>query len=242
MRIKKGWRQADLAARANVARSQISDIETGHIERLRVDALLHVLEALGGRVDFVVRWQGGELDRLLNARHSALNESVARALRSTGAWEFVPEVSFNVAGERGVIDLLAWHAETRTLLVIELKTDIVDVNELVGTLGRKVRLAPAAARRLGWQPAVVASWLIVADSTMNRRRVASHATMLGTVLPARAHAMSRWLREPVGPIHCLSFWANSVTANTKSGFAAVRRVRTPARGRAERGSGARLAR
>ena len=49
-------------------------------------------------------------------------------------------MSFSIFGERGVIDVAAWNAEHRALLVIELKTDIVDVNELVGTFDRKVRL------------------------------------------------------------------------------------------------------
>ena len=49
-------------------------------------------------------------------------------------------------GERGVIDILAWHAATRTLLVIELKTEIVDINELMGTVDRKRRLAATVAR------------------------------------------------------------------------------------------------
>ena len=231
LRIKKRWRQVDLARRAGVARSAISDIETGHVERMRVETLLLVIDALGGRIDFVVRWQGGELDRLLNARHSALHESVARAFRRLAAWETAPEVSFNIRGERGIIDILAWHAATRTLLVIELKTDIVDVNELVGTLGRKVRLAHAVARDRGWEPAVVASWLIVADSTMNRRRVATHSTMLRELLPDRGQSMGVWLRQPTGSRHCLSFWANDAPTSSKSVFATVRRVRRPVTGR-----------
>src|SRR5438128_7295664 len=113
LRIKKGWRQLDLAARAGVARTTVSDLETGHIARSTVDAVVRIVDALGGRIDFIVRWQGGELDRLLNARHSALHESVARSLRTLKGWEFAPEVSFNIRGERGVIDILAWHAATR---------------------------------------------------------------------------------------------------------------------------------
>lgn len=36
----------------------------------------------------------------------------------------MPEVSFSIYGQRGVIDILAWHAATRSLLVIELKTEM----------------------------------------------------------------------------------------------------------------------
>jgi hypothetical protein len=66
-------------------------------------------------------------------------------------WSIAPEVSFSIWGERGLIDILAWHAPTRSLLVIELKTAIVDVSGLVGTVDRKRRLAPEIARSRGWQ-------------------------------------------------------------------------------------------
>ena len=39
----------------------------------------------------------------------------------------------------GVIDVLAWHEPTRSLLVIELKPAIADVNALLGTFDRKQR-------------------------------------------------------------------------------------------------------
>ena len=36
----------------------------------------------------------------------------------------VPEVSFSIYGERGVIDMLLWHPARRALLVVELKTGV----------------------------------------------------------------------------------------------------------------------
>src|SRR5688500_11688458 len=71
-------------------------------------------------------------------------ESVTRAIAAAfPAWEIAPEVSFSIWGERGIIDLLLWHSCRRALLIIELKTDIVDVGEMLGTLDKK--------RRLAWQ-------------------------------------------------------------------------------------------
>lgn len=223
--MKKGWRQSDLAARARVSRSAISRLERGLIDELQVAAVLRIIEAMGGRIDFIVRWQGGELDRLLNARHSALHESVARAFRRVGEWIIVPEVSFAIRGERWVIDILAWHPPTRTLLVIELKTEIVDINELMGTIDKKRRLAATVARERGWFPTTVAVWLIVADSVMNRRRVRSHTTTLRAAFPTDGRSVSGWLRHPIGALRCLSFWSNAPDANLKSSFATVRRVR-----------------
>ena len=72
-------------------------------------------------------------------------------LYAAGGWLFAPEVSFSVYGERGVIDLLAFHPASGCLLVIELKTAIIDVNDLVGTMDRRCRLAAGirAGARLG---------------------------------------------------------------------------------------------
>ena len=87
---------------------------------------------------------------MLNVRHSRLAESVAVLFAALPAWRIAPEVSFSVYGERGVIDILAFHAASGCLLVIELKTEIVDINQLVGTLDRKHRLALGIARERGW--------------------------------------------------------------------------------------------
>jgi hypothetical protein len=38
-------------------------------------------------------------------------------------------VTFSIYGERGSIDLLAWHSETRTLLVVELKSELTSIEE-----------------------------------------------------------------------------------------------------------------
>ena len=146
VRIKKGWRQFDLAGRAGVSRAAVSRVESGNIGGLSVDHLVVIANALDVRAELVLRWRGGELDRLLNSRHSALHEAVARYFADLPGWIIAPEVTFAVFGERGAIDILAWHPAMRALLVIELKTEIVDVNELIGTLDRKRRLAARIAR------------------------------------------------------------------------------------------------
>ena len=188
-------------------------------------SVVAILEALGGRIDFVPRWQGGELDRLLNARHSALHDSVARFLLRRGGWELAPEVSFSIRGERGVIDILAWHATSRTLIVIELKTEIVDINNLMGGVDRKQRLAGEIARQRGWTPAIVAAWVIVADSSTNRRRVAHHRATLRAAFPNDGRAIAGWLERPDSALRCLSFWSGDSNARTKGGLATVKRVR-----------------
>ena len=120
-----------------------------------------------------------------------------------------PEVSFSIYGERGVIDILAWHESTRSLLVIELKTAIADVNELLGTADRKRRLAAQIARDRGWDPTTVSQWLIVADTRTNRRRLDAHMTAIRNAFPAGTWAIRRWLRRPDGEIAAVTVWPYS---------------------------------
>jgi transcriptional regulator with XRE-family HTH domain len=243
VRIRRGWRQHDLANRAGVSQATVSRIERGHIGTLSLARLRSVAATLDIRVDVLGRWRAGDLDRLINARHSALHEVVARYFVGLPAWLNEPEVSFAIYGERGVIDILAWHPGRRALLVIELKTDIADVNELVGTVDRKRRLAARVARERGWDvgaEATVSVWVIVAAGRTNRRRVDAHGSMLRAAFPLDGRGIGRWLREPVGSVRCLSFWPDSHRQNVGRGIAPVRRVvrRSRATDRARSGQSA----
>jgi len=226
IRQARGWRQQDLSDKSGVSQSAISRIERGQIGLQSIDSVRAVSAALDVRVDLVPRWRAGDLDRLLNGGHSALHESVARAFRDElPAWVLAPEVSFAIYGERGVIDILAWHPGRRALLVIELKTDLTDMNELLGTFGRKRRLAAQVAVERGWDPLTVSAWLIVSESRTSRRRVAAHEAMLHAALPDDRRTIRRWLRDPVGAVAALSFWTD--TRGTAVGRARrpIRRVR-----------------
>ena len=186
VRVHRGWTQQDLAERAEVHRSVVSRIERGQARALSLATLLDVAGALDMRISVKAWWRAGDLERLVNGRHSLLHESVARHFADRlPAWVLAPEVSFALYAERGVIDILAWHPDTRSLLVIELKTDIVDVNELIGTLDRKRRHAAEVARARGWDPVTVSCWVIVAGGRTNRARVAAHRTMLPKRVPDR---------------------------------------------------------
>jgi transcriptional regulator with XRE-family HTH domain len=206
VRVRRRWRQADVAERAGVSRAFVSLVERGHLDRASLSMLRRVADALEMRVDVTVRWRAGEIDRLLNARHSALHESVALFLQDLTGWTFAPEVSFAIYGERGVIDILAFHAEPRCLLVIELKTEIVDVQELLGVFDRKMRLARRIAAERGWDATSVSGWVIVARSRTSQRRIEAHQTMLRAALPLDGHAMRAWLARPSGSVRGLSSW------------------------------------
>jgi len=208
VRRRRGWAQAELALRAGCSQGLVSMLERGHLETVSLRALRRVAAVLDIRIDVRARWRAGDLDRLLNARHSELHELVARWFAAElPEWVLAPEVSFAIYGERGVIDILAWHEPSRSLLVIELKTTIADVNELLGTADRKRRLAAQVAGERGWDPLTVSQWLVVADTRTNRRRVDAHMTVIRNAFPDGTWAMRRWLQRPRDTIAAMTVWA-----------------------------------
>jgi hypothetical protein len=154
-----------------------------------------------------------------------MHEAMARRFAGLGGWLAVPEATFSLWGERGAIDILAWHATTRTVLVVELKTELIDVQEHLGTLDRKLRLARKVAEERSWTVDVVAAWLVVAESPTNRRRVSAHREVLRAVLPAGRPELDRWLLAPRGRIAALTFLSSAHPVYGFVAFAPVRRVR-----------------
>jgi transcriptional regulator with XRE-family HTH domain len=152
LRRRRRWRQADLAEQAGVSRTAISRVERGRADRLTVRAQRAVAGALGARFECRLLWNGEALDRLLDESHAALVDIVIRWLRAAG-WTTAPEVSFSVRGERGSIDVLAFHPTAVPLLVVEVKSVVPDLQAMLVTVDRKTRLASEIARERGWRPA-----------------------------------------------------------------------------------------
>ncbi len=224
IRVRKRWRQKDLAAKARVSRTMIGRIEHGRLTGLPLGLIRRVAHALDARLDVVVRWQGGDLGRLINVRHSAMHEAMARMFRSLDGWTAEPEVSFSIYGERGVIDIVAWHSTYRSLVVIELKTELVEITELMGSLDRKRRLAAAIANDRGWDPMATSAWVVLAESRTNRRAVSGHETVLRAKFPADGRTMRGWLRRPRGRVDALSFLPSVHTERLGRDLGPVRRV------------------
>jgi transcriptional regulator with XRE-family HTH domain len=224
IRIKKGWRQKDLAIRAKVSRWVVLRIEHGRLTTVPLGKLRAVAAALDARLDTVVRWRGGDLSRLLSARHSHMHEAMARFFGDLPDWTAEPEVSFSIYGERGIIDILAWHPTRRILLVIELKSEIVDVNELIGTIDRKRRLAADIAESRQWRPVAIATWVVVSSSRSNRRAIAEHAHVLRAKFAMSGREMQGWLRDPSGPVNTLSFLPSVHGAHLGPPLTPIRRV------------------
>lgn len=229
IRIRRRWRQDDLATKAHVSRTIVGRIEHGRLGTIPIGTIRRVAAALDARFDTVVRWQGGDLGRLINARHAEMHEAMAIFMAGLDGWVAEPEVSFSIYGERGVIDVLAWHPGRRILLVIELKTELVDINDLMGAADRRRRLATTVARDRGWDPLAIGIWVVVAESRTNRRAVAAHESVLRAKFPMDGRAMRRWLQSPAGRVDALGFLPSVHGLHARRDLAPVRRVTRPKR-------------
>ena len=108
------------------------------------------------------------------------------------------EHSFNHYGDRGRIDVLAHHPIARALVVVEIKTRIEDVGDILGRLDVKRRVAPILAREQRWPISAAVPMLLILEQRTNRRRVATHTSAFAGY-PMRAQAAAAWLRRPRGP-------------------------------------------
>jgi transcriptional regulator with XRE-family HTH domain len=224
IRIRKRWRQTDLGRRARVSPTLVARIEHGGAATVPLGKLRRVASALGARLETFVRWDGADLPRLMDARHAAMHEAIAGMFASLDGWIIEPEVSFSIEGERGIIDVLAWHPGRRMLLVIELKTEVVEVGMLLGKMDQRRRLAVNVARRHGWDPIAVSTWVVIADGRTNRRTVATHRTVLRRKFPADGRSIRRWLRDPSERIDALGFLPKRHVMALGRGVARVKRV------------------
>ncbi|MGH2465323.1 MAG: helix-turn-helix transcriptional regulator [Candidatus Limnocylindrales bacterium] len=205
MRQRRHWRQQDLAERAGVGRTVLVDFEAGRLGGMRLATLRRIAAPLGFSLEVTPRGLGAEADRVLDQGHAFLLGATSVWLVDFG-WRCVAEVSYSEWGERGSIDLLAWHEPTATLLVVEIKTELVSIEATLRKLDEKTRLAPAiATARFGWQPAAVGRLLVLPDVRSERRRAASHGAVLDGALPVRSYAARSWCRSPVGSTAALLF-------------------------------------
>jgi transcriptional regulator with XRE-family HTH domain len=214
LRRRRGWRQQDLAAASGVSRATVARVELGGAGRQQIQTLERIALALSARLDSRLLWNGEAIDRLLDQAHATIANDFSRRLVA-GNWIVAPEVSFSVFGERGSIDLLAFHPATALLLVVEVKSVLPDLQGMLVTLDRKARLGPRIARERGWEPAGVARVLVLANDRTNRRRVDAHDAVLRAAFPARGVAVNRWLREPGGPISGLLFVSGVPEVNAR---------------------------
>lgn len=227
LRRRLRLRQEDLARAAGVGRWKVHRLEAGQIDAMRVGDLRKLFEQLGARLDINVSFRGAELDRILDDVHARLAAAVVQVLKRLG-WATMVEVSFSMRGDRGSIDILAWHAGERALLVIEIKSEIPGVDPLLRPLDVKVRVARDVARdRYGWPAATVSRLVVLPEDRTARRVVRRHESIIRVALPARSRDVRRWLRAPRGELAGLWFLSLAQSTSTMRNPSTVRRVQRP---------------
>ena len=228
LRRRRGLRQSDVGAAAGVSQSAISKAERGHIATLSLGALRRFFAAVDAGFEGSVIWRGGSLDRVLDERHAAVVGVTAQILKARG-WEEVIEASYAVYGERGSVDILAGFQRTRTILVVEVKTELTSIEQLGRKVDEKVRLARQhlCKDRFGWTPTYAGRLLVLPDLDSRRRAVHRHSAVLDLAFPARGATVRTWLRHPVGDLGGILFVADmspGTVSARRRGAERVRRV------------------
>lgn len=211
LRQRRRWRQADLAQQAQISQSTESLIERGHLDHLTLGTIRRAFATCDASVSLDVRWRGGELDRMLDAKHAELVAAVGRYLDEHG-WNATFEVTYSHYGERGSIDVVAIRGDA--VLVVEVKSELTSIEETLRKLDEKARRARQIVfERTGRRPLIVGRLLVLPDTTASRGRVLGHAAILGRALPGRAVALRDWLRSPTDAFSGILFVRNTSTGD-----------------------------
>jgi len=141
LRHRAGFTQAELSARCDVARWKIVKLEVGALNDLDFGDAERLLGALDARLEVRAWYHGAAGDRRYG-------------------WQCRVEVSFADYGERGSIDLLGWHAATRTLVGEKIKSELGAIEGTLRPLDMKCCLAPKipGSSSAGRRSTLAASW------------------------------------------------------------------------------------
>jgi transcriptional regulator with XRE-family HTH domain len=225
IRVELRLRQIDVATAAGVSQQTVSNIECGRFGGVSIAAYCRVAEVLDADVPLAPRWRGPKLDRLLDRRHALLQDHVTALLAAAG-WAVRAEISFNIYGDRGSVDILAWLPASRALLIIEIKTEITGLEETLRVLDMKRRVVRTlAARELGWHSGAVATVLVMPDATTHRVLIERHAALVSASLPARTVAVRTWMAAPAGELRGIWFLRDTSQGGAKWRVLSSRRVR-----------------
>ncbi len=196
-RLRLGLRQADIARIAGVSPQTVSRFEAGFLAGMSVGTCRKVAAAAGIELWLTPRSPRlGDVERLIDRRHAALVDAVVGFLRVAG-WEVTTEYSFNHYGDRGCVDVLAWHPLARALLIVEVKSELRDIQATLHALDVKVRVVPGRVREeKNWAVASVGSVLVLPALSTERDHVARHRQIFEVALPERTVEVKRWLGQP----------------------------------------------
>lgn len=184
-----------LAERVGVTASYI-----GRIEREAANPSVALIEAIADALGLDLRldvrppiFPGGPYVR--DAVHARCSAYADRHLRSLG-WVTAREVEVVQGRTHGWIDLLAFDRRSGTLLIVEVKTRLLDLGGLERQVAWYERTARLPALTLGWRPRRSALVVLALASEEIDRVVRAHRDLLSYAFPIRARELARGLADP----------------------------------------------
>jgi transcriptional regulator with XRE-family HTH domain len=187
-----------VATEAGIARGYLAAIEAGRANP-SVEVVEAIVRALGVEAHLALRGPITIERHQRDLVHARCIAAIERRLRA-GGWHTKHEAEVVLGRSHGWIDVLAFHPGSECLLVVEVKTRIDNIGAAERQIGWYSRAAFEPARRLGWRPRRIATWLLVAATTEADRALMANRELLLTAFPMRASAMLAWLAAGVHPL------------------------------------------
>jgi len=188
-RKERGWSQTRLAAESGVPQTVISSIERATHANPPLETVGRLCTALDAELIVEIRPARlvGKSDQR-DPAHAACVAATRRILERAG-WTTASEVEIVTGRAHGFVDLIAFDAVTKRLLVIEVKTEIRDVGGLERQTGWYLREAWAAAKRLEWKPLSVSGVVVCLATAAVDAVVIANRDELAAAFPIRGRAV-----------------------------------------------------
>lgn len=138
------------------------------------------------------------------------------------------EYTFNHYGDRGSVDIVGWHRSAGALLIVEVKTRLVDVQDLLRSMDIKRRIVPSLLEReLRWKARRLGRIALIEESGANRRAVERHRDTFAAAFPQRSVEARRWIRAPDGDLAAIRFSPAMLRGHGRQGRGGPTRIRAP---------------
>lgn len=182
-RRTRGVTQAQLGASAGVTQSVIASIEAG--AGGRIESLEAVCSALGGELALDLRLPyAGDGPRQVDRAHARCVGCVRRLLERVGH-VCVTEQLIVDGPWRGWIDLVAYDAVRRRIVIAEIKTELRDTGALERQVERYVRSSLVVARERGWAVEEIVVVVMVLATASNDAFLVANRHVLKGAFPLR---------------------------------------------------------
>ncbi len=190
----RGWSQRRLAAEARVSQSTVARAELG--DGGSVEALERLLRAAGARASAQAppSAEPGRPDLAHRVGVGTLRRLFTRAGMLVATEQ--PVVDGSV---RGWIDLLAFDEGLCRLVLVEFKSELLDLGGTERQVERYARSVLQPARALGWRPREIVVSLVVLATEDADAFVATNRAELAAAFPSRGRAAIRAMLDG-GPI------------------------------------------